>query len=366
MSSSRSPRPTRRSAPGLVEDDPAVGERRDREGEPGGDVRLDDPGDDVDRRSLGGDDEVDPDRPRHLGDPADRLLDVAGGHHHEVVQLVDDDEDVRQPAQVRPRAGVTSLVGVGPGSSEAPPRSGASGSPASLPAAGAAGASADSRASAASDGVRASGELHVAVDVAARPASSGRSTVCLGERRRAEGCRVEPAVELAPVDSGVVAGDVAHAALGEQVVAALHLRHRPGERVGGPLRVDHDLGEQVRKAVVLAELDSFRVDEDEADLVGRRPHEDRGDDRVDAGRLAGPGGAGDEQVRHLGEVHHHRAAGDVPAEGDLERVGRAPGLERLEHAAEGDELPVRFGTSTPIAERPGIGARMRTSGEAMA
>ena len=31
------------------------------------------------------------------GDAADRLLDVAGRDHHQVVELVDDDEDERQP-----------------------------------------------------------------------------------------------------------------------------------------------------------------------------------------------------------------------------------------------------------------------------
>jgi hypothetical protein len=40
---------------------------------------------------------VDADGPGLLGDPGDRLLDVAGGDHHQVVELVDDDDDVRQP-----------------------------------------------------------------------------------------------------------------------------------------------------------------------------------------------------------------------------------------------------------------------------
>ena len=75
-------------------------------------------------------------------------------------------------------------------------------------------------------------------------------------------------VELAPVVRGVVAGDVADADLGEQVVAALHLVHRPGQGVGRLLRVGDDLGEQVGQAVVLAELDPLGVDQDEPDLVG--------------------------------------------------------------------------------------------------
>jgi hypothetical protein len=37
---------------------------------------------------------VDAGGPRELGDPDDRLLDVAGGDHHQVGQLVDDDEQV--------------------------------------------------------------------------------------------------------------------------------------------------------------------------------------------------------------------------------------------------------------------------------
>ena len=46
--------------------------------------------------TLGRDDEVDADGPGHLGDAHDGVLDVAGRHHHEVVQLVDDDEDEGQ------------------------------------------------------------------------------------------------------------------------------------------------------------------------------------------------------------------------------------------------------------------------------
>ena len=128
--------------------------------------------------------QVDADGPGHLGDAADRLLDVAGGHHHQVVQLVDHDQDERQPV------------------------------------------------------------------VLAR-----RLAVGAGRRSRSQ---------VAAVEGGVVAGDVAHADLGQQVVAALHLVDRPGQGVGRLLGVDHDLGEQVGQAVVLAQLDPLRVDQDHA------------------------------------------------------------------------------------------------------
>ena len=93
---------------GLVEDDAGVGERAHREREPARDVGLDDTGDDVDRRALRRDHEVDADGAGHLRDAADALLDVARRHHHEVVELVDDDDDVREPlvALVAVRVGV--------------------------------------------------------------------------------------------------------------------------------------------------------------------------------------------------------------------------------------------------------------------
>ena len=64
-----------------------------------GHVGLDDAGDHVDRRALGGDHEVDADGPGHLGDAADTGLDVAGGHHHEVGELVHHHHDERAAAR---------------------------------------------------------------------------------------------------------------------------------------------------------------------------------------------------------------------------------------------------------------------------
>ena len=91
---------------------------------------------------LRGDDQVDADGAGLLGDAGDALLDVAGRDHHQVVELVDDDDDVRQPLE---RAG--------------------------------------------------------------RQPGSG--------------------LQLAAVERGVVAGDVAEADLGQQVVAPLHLLAPP-------------------------------------------------------------------------------------------------------------------------------------------
>ena len=87
-----SPLPMRRSAPGwssttrLSASDETANASRE------GMLALMRPGDHVHRRPLGGQHQVDADSPGHLGYPADRLLDVASSHHHQVVELVDDDQ----------------------------------------------------------------------------------------------------------------------------------------------------------------------------------------------------------------------------------------------------------------------------------
>ena len=78
-----------------VEHDASVGLARGHQRDPARDVRLDQAGDDVDARTLRRDHEVDPDGARHLRDPADRVLDVARRHHHQVGELVDHDHDER-------------------------------------------------------------------------------------------------------------------------------------------------------------------------------------------------------------------------------------------------------------------------------
>ena len=61
-----------------------------------GHVRLDHAGDHVDRRPLRREHEVDADGARLLGEADDRVLDGLRRHHHQVGELVDHDEQVRQ------------------------------------------------------------------------------------------------------------------------------------------------------------------------------------------------------------------------------------------------------------------------------
>ena len=79
----------------LVEDDARVGHARHGEGQARRHVRLDEAGDDIHRRTLGREHQVDAGCARQLGDAHDRVLDVARGDHHQVGELVDDDQQVR-------------------------------------------------------------------------------------------------------------------------------------------------------------------------------------------------------------------------------------------------------------------------------
>ncbi|MEI2764104.1 MAG: hypothetical protein V9F82_00185 [Dermatophilaceae bacterium] len=62
------------------------------------------------------------------------------------------------------------------------------------------------------------------------------------------------------LDPAVVRGDVLRAGVGEELVAPLHLVHRPLERVGRLLHVGHDRQQHVRDAVEGRELDDLRID----------------------------------------------------------------------------------------------------------
>ncbi len=130
------------------------------------------------------------------------------------------------------------------------------------------------------------------------------------------------ALLLRLADALVEAVDVAHAHLGHLAVAVLHLAHGPFERDHRLLRVGDDGGEEMRDAVVDGKLQHLGVDHDQAAFLRGHAVEDRQDHGVDRHRLAGAGGAGDEQMRELGDVGDDRLAVDGLAERERElRLG---------------------------------------------
>ncbi len=142
-------------------------------------------------------------------------------------------------------------------------------------------------------------------------------------------------------DLAVVAGELAHAELAEQLVAPLHLADTPVERVGRLLHVGDHGGQQVRDAFVDAQLEHLRVDEDHAHVARLGLVQQAQDHRVDADRLARAGGAGHQAVRHLRQIGDHRRADDVLAEAERElRRGVVVG-RRAEDLGQANDLPLR-------------------------
>ena len=84
----------------LVQDGPRVNLGGHLKGDPGREIGLDQPGDDVHRWSLGGQHQVDPHRPGHLGQPRDRFLHLLARGNHQVGQLVHDNHQVGDPFQL--------------------------------------------------------------------------------------------------------------------------------------------------------------------------------------------------------------------------------------------------------------------------
>ena len=84
----------------------------------------------------------------------------------------------------------------------------------------------------------------------------------------------------------------------------------------------------MRNAVIDRQFEHLRVDHDQPAVLRRHAVEQRQDHGVDRHRLARAGGAGDQQMRHLGEVDDDRLAVDGLAERQ-----RQLGLGRLEIAA---------------------------------
>ena len=243
---------------GLVQNDARLDLRGDRKRNAGGDIGLHDARDDIRGWALGGDDEVHAGRARLLRDAADRGLDLLGRDHHEVGQLVDDDDDLGQ-----------DLVGF------------------------------------------------------------GRAALGLG------------GLGLLLAHEGVIVLQLAHLAVRKQLVAPLHLAHRPVERTRRLLGIGHDRDEQMGDAVVVAELDHFGVHHNQAHFLGRGFIEERDQHGVDAHRFARAGRAGDEQMGHLGDIAHDGRARDILAnrKGHA-RLGLVKGLgaQDLADMDDGDRL----------------------------
>ena len=100
----------------------------------------------------------------------------------------------------------------------------------------------------------------------------------------------------------------------QQTVAFFHFGHTPVERLAGFAHIGNHRTEQVRDAVVNAQLQHFRIDHDEAHFIGCGFEQNRHNHAVYAYRLARAGHTGYQQVRHFRQIADNRHAGNVFAQ----------------------------------------------------
>ena len=137
-------------------------------------------------------------------------------------------------------------------------------------------------------------------------------------------------VEAARLKLGVVFLDVPHLGFLEQVVAVVHELAEAFERLhhfrhvgdDGVFAVGNFGEEMVLNRGVHAKLHFLRVYHHEFQFGGVLLVEQRGDNGVQADRLTLTRGTGNEQVGHLGEVHHKGLVRNGLAEGDGQFVLR--------------------------------------------
>ena len=179
-----------------------------------GDVRLDDAGDDVHARPLGGDDAMDARRARHLRDARDGHFHVGRRHEHQIRQLVNDDDDVAE------------FFG--------------------------------------NDDVLLARHDDFLVHLDGEAFRARLDLFPLGGERQFGFGLPQRLVFRARIKRG----DVAHADARENLVALFHFVDDPAQREDDLFRVGHDRHDEVRQGVVLLQLDDFGVNHHEPELVG--------------------------------------------------------------------------------------------------
>ena len=116
------------------------------------------------------------------------------------------------------------------------------------------------------------------------------------------------------VDFLVIARQIAHAHFAHQAVAAFHLVHAPIQAIGGLAHIGDDGAKQMRDAFVHAHLQHLGVDEHQAHLARLSLVQQAQNHGVDAHGFARACGARHQQMRHFGQIGHHRQADDVFAQ----------------------------------------------------
>ena len=178
-------------------------------------------------------------------------------------------------------------------------------------------------------------------------------------KARLNGAREHLALRKRLAHAPVVTLDIAHPHLRHLAVALLHLAHHPFQRHHGLLGIGDDRRKQMRDTVIDGKLQHLRIDHDEAAFLGGELVKEREDHGIDRHRFARSGGAGDQQVRHLGEIRHHRRAADILAQRQRQAHGAVAKFTAREDLAQHHHLAGFIGQFDADHAAPGDGGDPR-------
>ncbi len=141
----------------------------------------------------------------------------------------------------------------------------------------------------------------------------------------------------------VVARHVAHAEAGHQAVAFVHFLHAPVEACSRLAHVGDHRCQQMRDAFIHRQFQHLGVDQQQAHFLRRGLVQQAQDKCVDRDRLARAGGAGHQHMRHLGQIGHHRLAGNILAQHHGQRRFHVGIDLRTEYLRQAHGLALRIG-----------------------
>src|SRR6266852_2300551 len=154
---------------------------------------------------------------------------------------------------------------------------------------------------------------------------------------------VEERKRLRLLERAIVLVDVAYAALRQQLQPVLHFPGGVAQDIGSDLWIVDHRREKMWNVLVKTQLQPLGIDEHQFHIVGAGLVENRHQQRVDEHALAGARRAGDEQVRHGGEIGDAHAAVQVASHSQRQFAWRIEEFRRFNDFAERDGLAMDVG-----------------------
>ncbi|CCZ34083.1 unknown [Firmicutes bacterium CAG:646] len=109
----------------------------------------------------------------------------------------------------------------------------------------------------------------------------------------------------------IVTLQIPHIVFCKFIIPLFHFCYCPVQRSGSFLRICHYRDKQMRNPIINTQLYHFWINHDQFYFFWRSLIEDAHDQRIDTYGFTGTGSSGDQKVRHLSNICHHRFSCDI-------------------------------------------------------